>query len=113
MKIQYRLYSPDDALVVRNIYIESFFVFHCEMYTKYIPRNVLSTIFHLPLSSTSIKSLVCWATSSLLRVQNNNNFDFLIFWTNPNDPLSQKNKDYVGHLSSYTFSTRMIEVGNL
>ena len=40
-KIQYCLYFPDDALVVRNIYTESFFVLYCETYAKYIPRKVL------------------------------------------------------------------------
>ena len=52
---KYGLYSPDDALVVGNIFIESFFVFYCETYTKYFPRKVFSTMFHLPPSSMSIK----------------------------------------------------------
>ena len=37
------VYLPDDALIGRNIYIESFlFVFNCETYTKFMPRKVFS-----------------------------------------------------------------------
>ena len=38
---------------VKYIY-RKFFVFYCETYTKYIQRKVLSIMFHLPPSSTSI-----------------------------------------------------------
>ena len=41
----YCLYYPDDALVVRNIYIEGFFVFYCETYTKYIPKKTIINYF--------------------------------------------------------------------
>ena len=35
------LCRPDDALIVRNIYIQIFlFVFYCETYSKHIPRKV-------------------------------------------------------------------------
>ena len=48
--------TQTDALIVKNIHIERFlFVFYCETYTKCIPRKVLSSMFHLPPSSTSIK----------------------------------------------------------
>ena len=34
------LYLPDNALIVQNLYIESYlFVFYCETYTKHIPRK--------------------------------------------------------------------------
>ena len=56
--VQYYLYSSDDALVVRNMYIKSFFVFYCETYTEYVPRKILSTMFRLPPSSTSIEYIV-------------------------------------------------------
>ena len=48
------LYLPDDALIVQNIYIESFlFVFYCETYNKYNPRKVYLQCFtfHHPRQS--------------------------------------------------------------
>ena len=37
---QYCLYSPDDALIVQNIYIDIFYLFYCEKYIKYILGKV-------------------------------------------------------------------------
>ena len=42
---------PDDDLIVRSIYIERFFVFYFEKYTKYVRRKVLSTFHHHPHQS--------------------------------------------------------------
>ena len=40
------MYLPDDALIVRNMYVVSFlFVFYCETYTKDIPRKVYLQCF--------------------------------------------------------------------
>ena len=52
MYIQYSLYSPDDALIVR--YLKFLFVFYCVTYTKYIPRKDNIEIFKYRNSKAAI-----------------------------------------------------------